>query len=55
MVQLPQDVVEIILEYKYGLEHAIKFRACLVELFFYGLVRRPYWLQMTAISYWLPF
>ena len=54
-MELPKDIVEIILDYKYGLEHVEKFRACLVELFFWSLIKRPFWLQCRSISYWLPF
>ena len=55
MGRLPQDIIDLILDYKYGLEHAIKFRACLIELYFWGILRRPHWLNLTAVAYWLPF
>ena len=55
MVELPQDLVEIIMDYKNGLEHVLKFRACLVELFFLGMIHRPFWVSLQSVTYWLPF
>ena len=54
MENLPQDIVDIILDYKYGLEHFLKFQDCLVEMFLWGVVTRPYW-SVLSLSYWLPF
>ena len=54
-MRLSQDVLNIILDYKYGLEHSEKFQFCLVELFFWHLIHRPHYLNLHTITYWLPF
>jgi hypothetical protein len=53
-MRLPQDVVDLIMDYKYGLEHWEKYQLCLVELFFWHLIHRPQFLNFHAITYWLP-
>ena len=52
-MELPKDIMDIIMDYKYGLEHVLKFRMCLVELYFWGVVSRPF--SMLSVAYWLPF
>ena len=55
MTELPKVLVDLILDYKYGLEHVLKFRVCLLELSFYNMAHRPRWLAFHSIGYWLPF
>ena len=50
---LPTEVESIILDYAYGLEHVLRFRPVLCQLYVHGFIHRPYWIR--HVSYFLIF
>jgi len=39
-MKLPKDLVDLIMEYKWGFEHHEKFQHCLVGIRYYHILRR---------------